>query len=113
MEIDSYLKDVEYWEHYAEDNNDINVQYWKNEQWGEECLGAHGFLFMGAFCNSGKFLFISSKLFLTNNIGSCLSASVSGKSSSSSFSSQLSSSSSSSISFPSISPKCFSGSTFV
>lgn len=57
LEIDSYLKDVEYWEHYAEDNNDINVQYWKNEQWGEECLGAHGFLFMGAFCNSGKFLF--------------------------------------------------------
>lgn len=57
LEIDSYLKDVEYWEHYAEDNNDTNVQYWKNEQWGKECLGAHGFLFMGAFCNSGKFLF--------------------------------------------------------
>lgn len=57
LEIDSYLKDVEYWGHYAENNNDINVQYWKNEKWGEDCIGAHGFLFMGAFCNSGKFLF--------------------------------------------------------
>lgn len=34
-----------------------NVQYWKVDGWGEQAIGAHGYLFLGAMCNNADILF--------------------------------------------------------
>ena len=56
-EIDKYLNEVSYWDKIAEPENDSNLYYWKIDNWGEDNLGSHGTLFIGAFCNGTKMLF--------------------------------------------------------
>lgn len=56
-DIDRYLQDVEYWSSFEEPEVDATTRYWKNEHWGENVLGSHGTLFLGAFCDSSKLLF--------------------------------------------------------
>lgn len=56
-EIERYLRDVEYWSTFDEPELDSHLYYWKTERWGEEVIGSHGTLFLGAFCNSAKILF--------------------------------------------------------
>lgn len=57
QEIDRYLKDEEYWADVAEPDIGGDTQFWRIDHWGDECFGAHGTLFIGAFCNGGKMLF--------------------------------------------------------
>ncbi len=56
-DIDKYLKDVEYWTQMNDPEVDGNLHYWKIDNWGEECFGSHGTLFLGAFLDSGRILF--------------------------------------------------------
>ncbi|MCC8106900.1 MAG: DISARM system SNF2-like helicase DrmD [Clostridiales bacterium] len=56
-EIDKYLRDVEYWNNFAKPEVDGGLHYWRIDNWGENVLGSHGTLFIGAFCNSSQFLF--------------------------------------------------------
>lgn len=56
-DIDRYLHDVEYWNEFDEPEVDGNLQYWRIDNWGENVIGSHGILFVGAFCNSAKLLF--------------------------------------------------------
>lgn len=55
--IEKYLKDVEYWNQFAEPEMDNNLYYWKIDNWGESNFGSHGTLFIGAFCNNNRILF--------------------------------------------------------
>lgn len=57
LEIDKYLRDVEYWNDFSEPEVDGNLHYWKIDNWGEQVIGSHGILFIGAFCDSVKMLF--------------------------------------------------------
>lgn len=56
-EIDHYLRDEVYWAGVAEPDIGGETQFWRIDHWGDECFGAHGTLFIGAFCNGGKMLF--------------------------------------------------------
>ena len=56
-DIAHYLRDVEYWNNVNEPEVDGGLHYWKVDNWGENILGFHGLLFVGAFCNSGQMLF--------------------------------------------------------
>lgn len=56
-EIDHYLRDEVYWADVAEPDIGGDTQFWRTDHWGDECFGAHGTLFIGAFCNGGKMLF--------------------------------------------------------
>ncbi len=56
-DIARYLIEVEYWNGFGEPEVDGNLHYWKVDNWGEQVLGSHGILFVGAFCNSVKLLF--------------------------------------------------------
>lgn len=56
-DIARYLSEVEYWNGFGEPEVDGNLYYWKVDNWGEQVLGSHGILFVGAFCNSVKLLF--------------------------------------------------------
>ena len=56
-EIDTYLKEVEYWNRFDSPEMDANTYYWKISDWGEENFGSHGTLFLGAFCNNMNVLF--------------------------------------------------------
>lgn len=56
-EIDHYLRDEVYWADVAEPDIGGDTQFWRTDRWGDECFGAHGTLFIGAFCNGGKMLF--------------------------------------------------------
>lgn len=56
-EIDQYLRDVQYWSEVEAPDASGNLQYWKIDNWGMECFGSHGTLFLGAFCNGNKQLF--------------------------------------------------------
>ena len=56
-DIARYLSEVEYWDNFGEPEVDGNLYYWKVDNWGQQVLGAHGILFVGAFCNSVKLLF--------------------------------------------------------
>ena len=56
-DIARYLREVEYWNGFSEPEVDGNLHYWKVDNWGEQVLGSHGILFVGAFCNSVKLLF--------------------------------------------------------
>lgn len=55
--IDRYLRDEVYWADVAEPDIGGDTQFWRIDHWGDECFGAHGTLFLGAFCNGGKMLF--------------------------------------------------------
>ena len=56
-DIARYLSEVEYWDNFGEPEVDGNLYYWKVDNWGQQVLGSHGILFVGAFCNSVKLLF--------------------------------------------------------
>lgn len=56
-DIDRYLRDVEYWTQMNDPEVDGSLHYWRIDNWGEECFGSHGTLFLGAFCDSSKILF--------------------------------------------------------
>ena len=56
-DIARYLSEVEFWNSFGEPEVDGNLHYWKVDNWGEQVLGSHGILFVGAFCNSVKLLF--------------------------------------------------------
>ena len=55
--IARYLYDMEYWNAFGEPEVDGGLHYWKVDNWGEQVLGSHGTLFIGAFCDSSKLLF--------------------------------------------------------
>lgn len=57
MDITRYLREIEYWNKVGEPEVDGGLHYWKVDNWGEEVLGSHGMLFVGAFCDSGRLLF--------------------------------------------------------
>ena len=56
-EIDRYLRDVEYWESISEPEIFREIQYWKIDDWGEQTVGGHGYLFLGALCDNAELLF--------------------------------------------------------
>lgn len=56
-DIDRYLREVEYWTQMNAPEVDGSLHYWRIDNWGEECFGSHGTLFLGAFCDSSKILF--------------------------------------------------------
>lgn len=55
--ITQYLNDVEFWSHFQEPEMDGKTCFWQIDNWGEETFGAHGMLFLGAFCNNSRLLF--------------------------------------------------------
>lgn len=57
LEIDSYLRQVEFWGQVSTPKANANRDYLKIDNWGEKVIGAHGTLFMGAFCNGTDLLF--------------------------------------------------------
>ena len=56
-DIDRYLQQVDYWSKVAQPEVFRDVQYWKVDSWGEQNIGAHGYLFLGAMCNNADILF--------------------------------------------------------
>lgn len=56
-DIDHYLQEVGYWDKVAEPEVFSDIQYWKIDDWGEQTIGAHGYLFLGAMCNNADILF--------------------------------------------------------
>ena len=56
-DIDHYLQEVDYWDKVAEPEVFSDIQYWKVDDWGEQTIGAHGYLFLGAMCNNADLLF--------------------------------------------------------
>lgn len=56
-DIDRYLQQVDYWSKVATPEVFRDVQYWKVDDWGEQAIGAHGYLFLGAMCNNADILF--------------------------------------------------------
>lgn len=56
-DIDRYLREVDYWSRVAEPEVFPKVQYWKVDGWGEQAIGAHGYLFLGAMCSNADLLF--------------------------------------------------------
>lgn len=56
-DIDRYLQQVDYWSKVAQPEVFRDVQYWKVDGWGEQAIGAHGYLFLGAMCNNADILF--------------------------------------------------------
>lgn len=56
-DIDHYLQEVDYWDKVAEPEVFSDIQYWKVDDWGEQTIGAHGYLFLGAMCNNTDILF--------------------------------------------------------
>ena len=58
VEIDKYLKQVEYWNDVEdEDLGFPPMNIWRTPNWGEQVLGSHGWLFVGALCDNSKLLF--------------------------------------------------------
>lgn len=56
-DLDRYFRKVEYWDNFGDTEMEGGLHYWKVDNWGEETLGSHGTLFVGAFCDSSKLLF--------------------------------------------------------
>lgn len=56
-ELDKYFREVEYWDEVGSPEVDGDLHYWKVDNWGEQVLGSHGTLFVGAFCNNEDLLF--------------------------------------------------------
>ncbi len=56
-DIAQYLQKVEFWNGFDEPELDGKQYYWKIDNWGNDVMGSHGVLFIGAFCNGAKLLF--------------------------------------------------------
>ena len=56
-DIDRYLQEVDYWSRVSEPEVFSEIQYWKVDGWGEQAIGAHGYLFLGAMCSNADLLF--------------------------------------------------------
>ncbi len=58
IDIDKYLRQEEYWRGVEDEDLGLPaMNVWKTPNWGEEVLGAHGWLFVGALCDNTKLLF--------------------------------------------------------
>lgn len=58
VEIDKYLKQVEYWNDVEDEDLGLPpMNIWRTPNWGEQVLGSHGWLFVGALCDNSKLLF--------------------------------------------------------
>lgn len=58
IDIDKYLRQEEYWRGVEDEDLGLPAKnIWKTPNWGEEVLGAHGWLFVGALCDNTKLLF--------------------------------------------------------
>ena len=58
IDIDKYLRQEEYWRGVEDEDLGLPaMNIWKTPNWGEEVLGAHGWLFVGALCDNTKLLF--------------------------------------------------------
>lgn len=56
--IDKYLRQEEYWRGVEDEDLGLPaMNIWKTPNWGEEVLGSHGWLFVGALCDNTKLLF--------------------------------------------------------
>ncbi len=56
-DIKGYLQAVDYWEKYDDDTTQNGMYYLKSETWGEEIMGMHGVMFIGAFCDGADFMY--------------------------------------------------------
>lgn len=57
-DIEKYLRQEEYWLGVEDDDIGLSaMNIWETPNWGEEVLGAHGWLFVGALCDNTKLLF--------------------------------------------------------
>lgn len=68
--IDRYLREVDFWDKIPKPEVFPHVQYWKVFRWGEQIVGTHGYLFLGAMCNNDELLF--PVLFLCDCEGKCI-----------------------------------------
>lgn len=58
LDIDKYLKQVEYWNNVEDEDLGLPpMNIWRTPNWGERVFGAHGWLFVGALCDNSKLLF--------------------------------------------------------
>mgnify|MGYP005801979227 CR=1 FL=1 len=58
IDIDKYLRQEEYWRGVEDEDLGLPaMNVWKTPNWGEDVLGAHGWLFVGALCDNTKLLF--------------------------------------------------------
>lgn len=58
LDIDKYLKQVEYWNNVEDEDLGLPpMNIWRTPNWGEQVLGSHGWLFVGALCDNSKLLF--------------------------------------------------------
>lgn len=58
LDIDRYLRQEEYWRNVEDDDIGLPpMNFWQTPNWGERVFGAHGWLFVGAFCDNSKLLF--------------------------------------------------------
>ena len=58
LDIDKYLKQVEYWNDVEDEDLGLPpMNIWRTPNWGEQVLGSHGWLFVGALCDNSKLLF--------------------------------------------------------
>lgn len=57
LDLSKYLEEFDYWTKIAPLEIEKKTHFWKTKNWGMEMFGAHGFLFIGAFCNSNNMLF--------------------------------------------------------
>ncbi|MBQ8428854.1 MAG: DISARM system SNF2-like helicase DrmD [Clostridia bacterium] len=58
IDIDKYLRQEEYWRGVEDEDLGLPVMnIWKTPNWGEDVLGSHGWLFVGALCDNTKLLF--------------------------------------------------------
>lgn len=58
LDIDRYLRQEEYWGNVEDEDIGLPpMNIWQTPNWGEQVLGAHGWLFVGALCDNSKLLF--------------------------------------------------------
>ena len=58
LDMDRYLRQEEYWRNVEDEDIGLPpMNIWQTPSWGERVFGAHGWLFVGAFCDNSKLLF--------------------------------------------------------
>lgn len=58
LDIDRYLRQEEYWRNVEDEDIGLPpMNIWQTPNWGERVFRAHGWLFVGAFCDNSKLLF--------------------------------------------------------
>lgn len=55
--ISKFLNDWMFWSNMPDSEMDNRTYFWKSPIWGENIVGSHGTLFLGAFCDSNRMLF--------------------------------------------------------